>query len=208
METQRIFGWPISDDPPLVEATSYTGQTQNQRGRWSTHHQGTAYRINRQKNILVHAAKQVNKSNALMDRGANGGVAGGNMQPISWTNRMVDLNGVDEHTVRELRIGTFGAVTESQCGPIIAIFPQMAYIPEGKTIISCPQVEHYKTPSTRNPPMSQGRHLVSRHWRGTESPSRYAMAYLTSKCNLTPTRSGRTYPGYNSLAKRTGILPY
>ena len=94
--------------------------------------------------ILVHATKQVNKSNALMDRGANGGVAGGNMRPISWTNRMVDLNGVDEHTVRELRIGTFGAVTESQCGPIIATFPQMAHMPEGKTIISCPQVEHYK----------------------------------------------------------------
>ena len=107
--------------------------------------------------ILVHAAKQVNKSNAFMDRGANGGVAGGNMRPISWTNRMVDLNGVDEHTVRELRIRTFGAVTESQCGPIIAIFPQMAYMPEGKTIISCPQVEHHKNTVNEKSPHVTGK---------------------------------------------------
>ena len=59
--------------------------------------------------ILVHAAKQVNKSDALMDRGANRGVAGGNMRPISWTNRMLDLNGVDEHTVQELRIDSLGS---------------------------------------------------------------------------------------------------
>ena len=92
-----------------------------------------------------------------MDRGANGGVAGGNMRPISWTNRMVDLNGADKHTVQELQIRTFSAVTESECGPIIAVFPQMAYIPDGKTIISCPQVEHYKNTVNKKSPHVTGK---------------------------------------------------
>ena len=107
--------------------------------------------------IHVYASKRVNKYNVLMDIGANGGVAGGNMRPISWTNRMVDLNGADKHTVQELRLGTFSAVTESQCGPIIAVFPQMAYMPDGKTIISCPLVEHYKNIVNKKSPLITGK---------------------------------------------------
>ena len=92
-----------------------------------------------------------------MDGGANGGVAGGNMRPIEWTPRMVDLNGVDDHTVRELRIGTFGGVTDSQCGPIIGVFHQMAHMPDGKTIVSTPQCEFFKNTVHEKSPHVTGR---------------------------------------------------
>ena len=50
---------------------------------------------------------------ALVDRGANGTLTGRDMRLVAWTDHHNDLSGVDSHTVRNLRIGTFGAVVES-----------------------------------------------------------------------------------------------
>ena len=46
MGIRRIFGWPTSEDPSLVKATSYLGQTQTQRDSWSTSH-GAVFRSSR-----------------------------------------------------------------------------------------------------------------------------------------------------------------
>jgi hypothetical protein len=41
---------------------------------------------------------------ALIDRGANGCIAGRDMKAIETTNRTIDLSGIDDHTVRNLAI--------------------------------------------------------------------------------------------------------
>ena len=107
--------------------------------------------------ISIYQSKMLNTSDALMDRGANGGVAGDGMRPVGWTDRFVDINGVDDHTIRQLRIGTFGAVTRSQKGNIIIVVPQLAYMPDGKTIISCCQVENYKVEVNEKSPHITGK---------------------------------------------------
>ena len=81
---------------------------------------------------------------ALIDRGANGGIASGNLRVITRTDRAVDINGIDNHQVRDLNIVTTGGVVTTQCGLTIAIFHQMAHSPLGRTIVSSLQLEHFK----------------------------------------------------------------
>ena len=83
---------------------------------------------------------------ALVDRGANGGIAGSDTRVIapSPSDRMIDLSGVDDHTVRNLRIVSAGAHVHTDKGPVILIFHQYALMQDGKTIHSPIQWEHYK----------------------------------------------------------------
>ena len=83
---------------------------------------------------------------ALVDRGANGGIAGSDTRIIDpeLEQGSIDLCGIDNHTVRNLRIVTVGAVAKSNWGEVIIILHQQASMPDGKTILSCGQMEHYK----------------------------------------------------------------
>jgi hypothetical protein len=80
----------------------------------------------------------------LVDRGANGGVAGDDVRPIHMTARRVNVTGIADHQITDLKIGTVGAYAETQRGPTILIFNQYAYTGKGKTIHSSGQLEWYK----------------------------------------------------------------
>ena len=68
-----------------------------------------------------------NKSRgSLIDHGANGGVVGSDVRVISWSERCVDITGIDDHELTGIPIGTAGAVVQSQHGPLIAILNQYA----------------------------------------------------------------------------------
>ena len=86
------------------------------------------------------------KTASLVDRGANGGLAGSDVRVICKSNplRMVDVSGIDSHEVRDLPIVTVGGVVQSQRGLVIAIMHQYALLGEGKTIHSSGQLEWYK----------------------------------------------------------------
>ena len=84
-----------------------------------------------------------NKS-SLVDRGANGGIAGDNIQVISKTGQTVDIQGIDNHRINEIPIVTAGGVITTQKGPVIAIMHQYAYTGKGKSIHSCAQLESHK----------------------------------------------------------------
>jgi len=80
--------------------------------------------------------------NSLIDRGANGGVAGDDMRPIKFDrDRTLNVTGIDNHQMPELKIGTFGAYAETQDGPVILIFNQYGYHGKGKTIHAAIQLE-------------------------------------------------------------------
>jgi hypothetical protein len=81
---------------------------------------------------------------SLVDRGANGGVAGSDVRIIFKTNRTVDIRGIDNHQVTDIDIGTVGGVVESQKGPVIAIMHQYALLNKGHSIHSPCQLESYK----------------------------------------------------------------
>ena len=103
----------------------------------------------RYRQVDMHASYSVSahKSSmrgSLVDRGANGGVAGDDVRIINKTNRFVDVRGIDNHQIVDIPIVTAGGVVNTQRGPVIAIMHQYAYTGKGKTIHSCGQLEWYK----------------------------------------------------------------
>ena len=84
------------------------------------------------------------KHASLVDRGANGGLAGSDVRIIETTPRKVDISGIDNHEVTGLDIVTAAGYVETQKGPVIAILHQYAHLGKGKSIHSSGQLEYYK----------------------------------------------------------------
>ena len=84
------------------------------------------------------------RSASLIDRGANGGLAGNDVKVISTSSRKVDVAGLDNHTVNGLSIVTAAGLVQTNKGPMIMIMHQYAYMKDHKTIHCCVQLEHYK----------------------------------------------------------------
>jgi hypothetical protein len=83
---------------------------------------------------------------SLLDRGANGGVAGCDVRVISkgMPHRRVNIQGIDNHQMTGLELGTVGGVVRTQRGLVIAVFHQYALYGKGPTIHASGQLEHYK----------------------------------------------------------------
>ena len=85
------------------------------------------------------------KKGSLIDRGANGGIAGSDTRVIErHAHRTVDIRGIDNHEICSIPIVNAGAVVRSQRGEVIAIFNQYAYHPaQGRSIHSSCQLESF-----------------------------------------------------------------
>ena len=81
---------------------------------------------------------------SLIDRGANGGVAGDDVRIILRTNRNVNVTGIADHQLPDLNVCTVGGVVRTQRGEVIVVMNQYAYTGNGKTIHSSAQLESYK----------------------------------------------------------------
>ena len=81
---------------------------------------------------------------ALVDRGANGGVVGDDVRVVAIADQPpVNVQGISNHQITDLKIVTAAGVVPSQHGEVIAIFHQYAYNGQGKTIHSSLQLEEY-----------------------------------------------------------------
>ena len=81
---------------------------------------------------------------SLVDRGANGGLAGADVRVIHRTHRSVDVRGIDNHQITNIAIGTVGGVIQTNKGPVIGIMHQYALLGKGYTIHSPGQLEWFK----------------------------------------------------------------
>ena len=63
--------------------------------------------------VSYHKASN-GQSLSLIDRGANGGVAGTDVHVIFKTGRSVDIRGIDNHQCTNIDIGTVGGVFQTQ----------------------------------------------------------------------------------------------
>ena len=73
---------------------------------------------------------------SLVDRGANGGLAGEDICVIEHTLRKADISGINNHTVVGLPIVTAAGVVQTLAGPVSLILHQYALIGKGKSIHS------------------------------------------------------------------------
>ena len=71
-------------------------------------------------------------------------MAGSDVRIISCTDRRVNISGIDNHQVTDLKVVSCGGVNNTNCGLVIGIFHQYAYMPTNKTIHLSTQLEHFK----------------------------------------------------------------
>jgi hypothetical protein len=106
---------------------------------------GKTYReVNMAKTIYVASDHRTVRRGALVDRGANGGIAGDDVRIIHESGRQVDVQGIDNHQIVDIPIVTAGAVVNTQRGEVIIIMHQYAWTKKGKSIHSSGQMEWYK----------------------------------------------------------------
>ena len=92
----------------------------------------------------IYVFTRVNQSNNhLIDRGANGGLAGADMRVIHTTPRQINIVGIDDHELTGLHVVTAAALLDTQKGPIIGIFHEYAHLGKGKSIHASGQMEWF-----------------------------------------------------------------
>ena len=80
----------------------------------------------------------------LVDRGANGGLAGSDMHVIHKTHRKINIQGIDNHEVTGLDVVTAATLLNTSQGKAIGIFNEYAYLGKGSSIHSSGQLEWFK----------------------------------------------------------------
>ena len=70
----------------------------------------------------------------LIDRGANGGLAGADMRVLHKPNRKMNIVGIDDHELTGLNVVAAAALMDTQKGPIIGIFHEYAHLGKGRSI--------------------------------------------------------------------------
>ena len=83
--------------------------------------------------------------NQLVDRGANGGLAGSDMHVIHKPHRKINISGIDNHEVTGLDVVTAATLLNTSLGKVIGIFNEYAYLGKGSSIHSSGQLEWFKT---------------------------------------------------------------
>ena len=100
---------------------------------------------------------KADKPGALINHGANTGIAGADVRVIEMTHRAVNVQGVSDHKVTDLKIVTAGGIVQMQHGPVIAIFHQYAHLGTGKTIHLSIQLEEFGLQVDEKPVRVPGR---------------------------------------------------
>ena len=95
------------------------------------------------KHYIFQLANHTN--NQLVDRGANGGLAGSDMRVIYKTHRKINISGIDNHEVNGLDVVTAATLLNTSLGKVIGIFNEYAHLGKGSSIHSSGQLEWFKT---------------------------------------------------------------
>ena len=81
----------------------------------------------------------------LVDRGANGGLAGSDMRVIHKPQRKIKIQGIDNHEITGLDVVTATTLLNTSQGKVIGMFNEYAYLGKGSSIHSSGQLEWFKT---------------------------------------------------------------
>ena len=91
----------------------------------------------------VAQAKQA-QHGSLVDRGANGGLAGSDVRPLSKSSRKCTVTGIDQHQMNGLDIVQSAALVKTNHRYVNLIMNEYAYYGKGHTIHSSGQIEWNK----------------------------------------------------------------
>ena len=96
--------------------------------------------------LLYHVAQAKQAQHgSLVDRGANGGLAGSDVRILSKSSRICTVTGIDQHQINGLDIVQCAALVKTNHGYVNLIMNEYAYYGKGHTIHSSGQIEWNKT---------------------------------------------------------------
>ena len=81
----------------------------------------------------------------LIDRGANGGLAGSDMRVLHLTGCKINIVGIDNHELTGLDMVTAASLLDTNEGKVIGIFNEYAFLGKGNSIHSPGQMEIFQT---------------------------------------------------------------
>ena len=91
---------------------------------------------------IVTKAKTNLSLHQLINRGANGGLAGSDMRVLNHTGHKINIVGIDSHELTGLDVVT---LQDTNQGKVIGIFNEYAFLGKGNSIHSPGQMEYFKT---------------------------------------------------------------
>ena len=97
----------------------------------------------------------------LVDRGANGGLAGSDMRVIHKTHRKINIQGIDNLEVTGHDVVTAATLLNTSQGKVIGIFNEYDYLGKGSSIHSSGQLEWFKTNVDEKSVKSGGIQLIT-----------------------------------------------
>ena len=83
------------------------------------------------------------KHGSLVDRGANGGLAGSDVRVLSTSSRKCTVSGIDNHEIPGLDMVQSAALVQTNHGMVNLIMNEYAYYGRGHSILSSWQIEWY-----------------------------------------------------------------
>ena len=102
-----------------------------------------SYSIN--KPHIYHVSKHSSSHyGSLIDREANGGLAGSDVRILERTGRTISVTGIDNHELPGLDIGTCAALLHTNHGKVVLIMHEHAYYGRGNTIHSPGQIKWFQ----------------------------------------------------------------
>ena len=93
--------------------------------------------------FLVGIVSQNSKHGSLVDRGANGGLAGSDVRILGTSSRICTVTGIDNHEIPGLDLVQCAALVETNHGMVTLIMNEYAYYGKGHSIHSSGQIEWY-----------------------------------------------------------------
>ena len=85
--------------------------------------------------LCSQPSQHSNKTGALVDQCANGGIAGADCHVIKHMDQFINVEGIDNHVMKQHLLVTAGGITNSNRGPIILIMHQYALAGKGTSDI-------------------------------------------------------------------------
>ena len=99
----------------------------------------------RSHHITYHIAQASQaKHGSLVDRGANGGLAGSDVRILSRSSRKCTVTGIDSHELQGLDVVQCAALVQTNHGIVNLIMNEYACYGKGHTIHSSGQIERFK----------------------------------------------------------------
>ncbi len=112
-------------------------------------YKSTSSRQPAKRKINVHMTYHITQAQkaqhgSLVDRGANGGLAGSDVRILTKSMRKCTVTGIDNHALQGLDIVQAAALVNTNHGPVNLILNEYAYYGHGHTIHSSGQIEYFK----------------------------------------------------------------